>query len=261
MNPTDYNQFTHTLTTNCEADSRIVGLIALGSMAAQDYAPDQWSDHDFFLITQTGAQQAIKDDLSWLPNHMSVIFSHQEKQHGMRMFFADGHLIELAIFDLRELTEARINRYRVLVDKGGVAIATEKIVEQTNSWVAEQADNLDEAMAHFLSNVWVGYGRYQRGEKLSAHEFVKNHALVNLLKLIQHYVPTANHSLRDNLNPLRRFERLYPPLGQEIHEALSLDTPQTCLRLLQIGERELSPHMPDFPQKTFDTIFKFLNET
>jgi hypothetical protein len=26
----------------------VLGLVAVGSMAARDYEPDEWSDHDFF---------------------------------------------------------------------------------------------------------------------------------------------------------------------------------------------------------------------
>ena len=36
-------------------------------MADRDYSPDEWSDHDFFLISQPGEQEALRQDLSWLP--------------------------------------------------------------------------------------------------------------------------------------------------------------------------------------------------
>ncbi|MEM7333293.1 MAG: hypothetical protein AAF490_14480 [Chloroflexota bacterium] len=258
MNLDAYRQFTQSLTERCKKDGRIIGLIALGSMADQDYAPDQWSDHDFFLITQPGQQQSVKNDLSWLPNAENVIFLHQETHFGLRAFYHHGHLIELAIFDLNELSVARANRYRVLVDKGQVEAAIKTVVTTTEEIANKQADNIDEAFAHFLSNIWVGYGRYQRGEKLSGHEFVKNHALINLIKLIQHYSPADNHAQLDNLNPLRRFEQCYPELGQELMDAMAHSFDQTCLQFLGISERELHDRIPNFPSKLYQVLYAYL---
>ncbi len=260
MNSEKYHQFTQQLTTLCQADVRIVGLIALGSMANQDYAPDKWSDHDFFLITQSGEQQSVKDDLSWLPQSENVIFSHQEAQYGMRAFFKNGHLIELAVFDLEELKVARANRYRVLVDKEGVREAIENVVSLTDDIASKQEENIEEAFAHFLSNIWVGYGRYMRGEKLSGHEFVKNHALINLLKLIRHYQPAANKALLDNLNPLRRFELCYPEIGQQLNDAMNQPFQQTCIQFLQISEGVLADKHPNFPQDLYQILYSYLED-
>ncbi len=69
MDLKQYRTFTATLTETLAVDGRVVGLIALGSMAEQDYPPDRWSDHDFFVITEPGAQEAFRADLSWLPDH------------------------------------------------------------------------------------------------------------------------------------------------------------------------------------------------
>lgn len=258
MNLKQYEQFTKDLTALCLADERIIGLVALGSMAQQDYQPDQWSDHDFFVVTQAGQEQAIKDDLSWLPNADRVVFQHQEPSYGMRFLFDDGHLAELAVFPLAELKIAKANRYRVLVDKGDVNAILATLAQETTDWAIKQQANYEEALAHFLSNVWVGYGRYQRGEKLSGHEFVKNFALVNLAKLIVQFVPAEQKSLLDNLNPLRRFEQCYPKIGSELDEALALDVPNCCIRLLEIGERELAAHIPNFPQKAFETVRRYV---
>ncbi|MCI0417100.1 hypothetical protein L0222_30385 [bacterium] len=41
------------------AEESVLGLVALGSMAAQDYVPDQWSDHDFFVIVRSGHQEFL----------------------------------------------------------------------------------------------------------------------------------------------------------------------------------------------------------
>lgn len=259
MNVEDYDRFTAVLTQTCQQHPTILGLIALGSMAQQDYEPDQWSDHDFFLITPLGQQETLKKDLTWLPNADTVVLAFQDAQHEMRFLYADGHLVELAVFDLDELQEARINRYRVLIDKDEITEVVEGLSRKTAVWAAVQSNNVDKAMAHFLSNIWVGYGRFQRGEKLNAHEFIAYYALLNLLNLITHYLPTENKGLLDNLNPFRRFEKCYPKLGQDLYEALNSPIPEMCKRLMEIGERELAPQMSNFPTEAFEVVNRHIS--
>lgn len=253
MTPEQYNSFTEQLRMNCEQDGRILGLVAAGSMAQQDYQPDQWSDHDFFLIVQPNEQAAVKADLSWLPNHEQIVYHFPDSAHGMRALYADYHLVELAVFDAEELNMAKANRYRVLVDKANVTEQMAAVAAETAAFVTSTI-NPEQALGHFLGNLWVGYGRYQRGEHLSAHEFVKNHSLINLLKLLQQFVPSEQHALLDNLNPTRRFERCYPQLGARLNQAINVPTPETCRQLLAIAETELANRIPDFPQTAVNLL-------
>jgi lincosamide nucleotidyltransferase len=112
MNLTEYNQFTEELRLKLAGDDRVLALIAVGSMAQQDYQPDEWSDHDFFVITIHGVQEDMRRDLSWLPRPDALVFSFRETEHGMKALYAGGHLLEFAIFNKDELQMARINRYR-----------------------------------------------------------------------------------------------------------------------------------------------------
>ena len=63
MQPDEYRAFTDELTERLRADERAIGLVAVGSMADRDYAPDEWSDHDFFVITPPGGQEELRNDL------------------------------------------------------------------------------------------------------------------------------------------------------------------------------------------------------
>ena len=51
-----YQDFTRRLTGTLASQMDVVGLVAVGSMAERDYPPDEWSDHDFYIITQPGQQ-------------------------------------------------------------------------------------------------------------------------------------------------------------------------------------------------------------
>ncbi|MCL4255495.1 MAG: aminoglycoside 6-adenylyltransferase, partial [Anaerolineae bacterium] len=94
MNLTDYRNFTHTLLQNVQADPRVIGLVALGSMAEQNRTPDDWSDHDFFLVVQSGTQELFRQDTSWLPYADRIIMSIRETQHGLKVMYDMPHLIE-----------------------------------------------------------------------------------------------------------------------------------------------------------------------
>src|SRR3954454_25345021 len=120
MDADAYRAFTDELTDCARADERVVGLVAVGSTADSDYAPDEWSDHDFFLVSKPGEQEGLRQDLRWLPADERIAFSFRETAHGLKVFYDDGHMIEFAVFDVAEIALAGANRYRVLLDRGGV---------------------------------------------------------------------------------------------------------------------------------------------
>lgn len=248
MNQTDYQQFTAALRQNLAANGRVIGLVALGSMAQQDYQPDAWSDHDFFVITQPGAQERMRTALDWLPDAAHIIYHFRETAHGVKVLYASGHLLEFAVFDPSELDNIPVNRYRVLLDTTDelTPLLAQRQAATTHS-AARTLANVDQAMGQFLTTLLVGYGRYQRGERLSGHEFIKLYAVINLLKLLTHIVPSVNKSILDNLNPFRRFELAYPQLAAEINAIVQRQTPRAAADLLTLAQRELAPHMDSFP--------------
>src|SRR5688572_5532887 len=171
MKPKQYREFTQKLLDSLGQRPEIIGLVALGSMAAQDYAPDEWSDHDFFVLAESGYQEALRNDLRWLPGHEQIVFSFRETPHGIKVVYGDAHLLEFAVFDLEELKMARINRYRILLDRCNLESHMKKVREVTlNQRSQPDADWL---LGQFLTNLLVGVGRYRRGEELSGHFFVK----------------------------------------------------------------------------------------
>ena len=128
----DYRLYTAALTQSLADDPRVLGLIALGSMAEQDYLPDQWSDHDFFVVTIPGQQEAFRTDLSWLPNHQRIAFWFRDSPHALRAVFDSGHLLEFVLFDEAELAaHGQINRYRVLLDQSDVTRLAAEVAERT----------------------------------------------------------------------------------------------------------------------------------
>lgn len=212
---TDYHAFTAALVRNLEADPRILGIVALGSMAEHNRLPDRWSDHDFFVITEAAAE--LRETTSWLPRNDELALWFRETPHGCKGVYDDGHLIEYAVFTPEELRVARAYDYRVLLDRERIA---ERMAE-----IATPRPPSDRAWLHgmFLSNLLVASQRAQRGELPSAR-FMLAHAMRHLAALLG--------GGGDNLDPLRRFEHY------KLEQAMRLGPVSAARELLSIYERE-----------------------
>jgi hypothetical protein len=214
-------------------------------MAERGTIPDAWSDHDFFVIVTPGEQERFRRDLSWLPHPETIAFHYRETAHGVKALYADGHLLEFAVFDPEELRLARVNRYRVLLDR-------ERIEERLAELAAESARGSAESRAddrflvgQFLTALLVGVGRDARGERLAGQQLVRSAAIQHLLALLSKHVPAEHAAALDDLDPLRRFETAYPGLGTEIHHALEVPPARGALLLLRVAERELKAGLPE----------------
>ena len=211
-------------------------------MADRDYAPDEWSDHDFFLVSRPGVQEELRADLSWLPFSERIALSFRETDHGLKVIYDDGHMLEFAVFDLDELvTFGGVNRHRVLLDRGGV----EEAVLAAAAKPAPQRDDLH-CFGMVVSAALVAGGRGRRGEVLSA-AFLVTWGMTYLTRLIERHVPAPNASLLDGFDALRRFELVYPALGAELAAICELPPAQGGPALLDVLERELRPVLPDLP--------------
>lgn len=64
MDAVGYRRLTEDLATWAVSEPAVVGLIAVGSTAAVTHDPDEWSDHDVFVITAAGASAGLLEDPS-----------------------------------------------------------------------------------------------------------------------------------------------------------------------------------------------------
>jgi len=258
MNSTQYNIFTNELKDGLFKYKEVTGLVAVGSMAEQDYLPDKWSDHDFAVIVETGYQGKFPEDLSWLPDNGNIVLFFQESEHGFKVLYDNGHLIEFAVIDIEELYLLKINRYRILIDRGNVEEHLKKIKKITSQQAKLTFAN-NVLLGEFITSLWIGVGRYQRGEKVSAHDFVKFTALKSLMILIEKYLPSENKEIIDNLDPFRRFEFMYPDLGEEINEILLKPILDAAKQMLNVLERELSEYLDARHQEAINIMRKYLS--
>jgi hypothetical protein len=212
-----YHAFTEQLLATLTADPRILGLVALGSMAeVGGRKPDQFSDHDFFVIAEDA--ESWRGTTSWLPHPERIALWFRETPHGCKAVYDDGHLVEYAVFTPDELQLARVNDYRVLLDRERVsdrmaAIAARLDPPPDRLWL----DGM------FLSHVLVASQRARRGELASAR-WMLAHAMCFLVQLLG--------GGPDNLDPLRRFDH------HELEQSMRLGPAAAAKVLLDLYERE-----------------------
>ena len=132
-------------------------------------------------------------------------------------------MLEFAVFDLEEIALAGVNRYRTLLDRGGVEEACAHVRDHPRP----QHDD-EHLFGMVLTAALVAVGRGRRGEVLSA-AFLVTWGLTYLTRLIARVVPAENASILDNFDSLRRFERAYPALGEELAAAVRLAPPEAGL--------------------------------
>lgn len=238
-----HERFTTQLGERLARDPSVLGLVLLGSSSGEGTPPDAWSDHDFFIVVEPGAQERFRSDLGWLPDAGAIALSFRETAHGLKVVYESGHLAEFAVFEPDELRLARVNRYRVVLDRADIAGRMERVRGATVG--ASRPDPAWEA-GQFLTNLLVGVGRWRRGERRSGDLLVRCGALGHLLRLVAVRIAPDDPAAPDDLDPFRRFERGWPRIAGEVEQALSLATPEAADRLLSTAEAVLGrgPELP-----------------
>jgi hypothetical protein len=236
MDPAAHRAFTATLLARLSSDPGVIGLVMLGSGSGEPPGPDAFSDHDFFVVVPPGAQERWRTGLDWLPDATSLVLSFRETAHGVKALYASGHLAEFAVFDPDELALAWVNRWAVLLDRGGVAERMAAVRRATELSAPAPADARWLA-GQFLTQLVVGVGRWARGERLSGHQLVRVAALGQLVSLLRAGLPAGHLALLDDLDPFRRLERALPAEAAVLEAALLRPVPAAARGLLELAAR------------------------
>ncbi len=244
VTPERFAEFTRRVVSRAAAEPDVLGVVALGSTSGEPPLPDAWSDHDLFLVTRPGAQERFRTDPGWLPDAERLVLWHRETAHGLKAIWDDGHLAELAVFDPDELALARVNRYRVLLDRSDVAARLRAVRVATTSRTLSEHPDDRWLVGQLLGALLVGAARAARGERLSGHQLVRGAAVGHLLMLAARHLKPAAGAALDDLDPFRRAERGFPTLAAEIEAALRLPVPAAARALLDAAERALRDRVP-----------------
>lgn len=195
-----------------------LALLGLGSAGAELTRLDAYSDLDFFAIVQPGSKTRYITDLTWLSEIAPVAYAFQNTADGYKLLFADGIFCEFAVFEPAELAQASFTAVRIiwqaaefddqLVANGKRPSSPTTLLPATE-WLVGEA----------LTNLYVGLGRFRRGEKLSAMRFIQGYAVDRLADLASR-LEAAQPSLPDPFAAERRIEQRLPRFSQHLPDFL-----------------------------------------
>ena len=184
-----------------------LALIGLGSAGAEVERLDAYSDLDFFVIVQPGSKRTFLDSLFWLESVAPVVYSFLNTPDGYKLLFADGIFSEMAVFEPEELAGIPFSGGRIIWQAPGFELPVP--LSGNALPTAEPLRSIEWLVNEALTNLYVGLGRYRRGEKLSAARFIQGHAVDRLLDLAPH-IERSQAEQPDPFDPTRRFERSFP---------------------------------------------------
>jgi hypothetical protein len=199
-----------------QADSAALALIGLGSVGLELDRLDEFSDLDFFVLVQPHCKAAYLADLAWLAAAHPLTYFFRNTIDGYKALFADGIFCEFAVFEPDELANIPFAAGRVVWKRETVSAEVgtpQRILPEPASH--SEAWLLGEA----LTNLYVGLGRFRRGEKLSAARFIQGYALERVLELVERRLP-AQAVAGDPFNLERRWEQRFPQLIKWIERFL-----------------------------------------
>jgi hypothetical protein len=245
MDLTQFHQFTNTLQHTLSVDDRVRALVGIGSLA-QPERVDRWSDHDFWVITTIEGQAHFLSDLSWLPDYSAIALTLRPAPEYYTILYTNGHIAEFAVFAFTDLARGQLDRYRMLFDKNDIRTQIQALYERTSSKQSTD-DDTARAIGHFLVTLCTGAARDARGERLSAHKYIFQYALDDLLILITQHIPAQQSDLYDRFDPRRRFEQAYSDPSTLLIPLLRLTPIDAALQLLDIAEGLFHDRLPAFP--------------
>lgn len=180
--------------------NKVLAVLALGSCGKERDRLDEFSDLDFFVIVKDGYKNQFLNHLDWLSSIKPIEFSYQNTVDGHKVMFVDGVFCEFAIFETGELSEIPFAEGEIIWKEDGFDAelckpSYKKHDYHDNNWL----------IGEILTTIYVGLGRYKRGEKLSAYFLIQHRCVERLVSLLRMNSNVNNLNL-DLFNESRRFE-------------------------------------------------------
>ncbi len=258
MDAAAYKLYVEELHSRLLAEPQVRGLVLVGSTADPDKR-DAWSDHDFWVVTEPGAQGRYLDSISWLPNAGQIILTARHGAAYRSVLYGDQHKVDYVVTDEQGLASGTFERFEVVFDRGEVLSHAQSGFDRTRK---DRIEILRHSftLQGFAILVWSAYGRAARGELLSARTFLELASDV-LLNLLCVHTSLGRVPSVDSLDPRRRLERNNPRLALELLGILMNETLPACRQLLTFAERELRDRTPTLGWEEIDQVKSWIGES
>lgn len=236
----------------------LIGLALLGSASDAGAARrDEWSDHDFFALSAPGAGARLRPDLTWLPDQDRLVLTAREGDIGFVAVYDDGHVFEFAFSDAAELAGAVAGEASVVVDDDSGTTAELIARAQARAAASEGFDPANDARL-VLVKLLIGVGRSRRGERLNGNGFVRQWAPQHLVRAIRGRFADSSTTLRDTIDPMRRFERDFPQWGGRLADLLDRPLEESAHGQFTLLREVLEPGWDAFPTQAADAVARRL---
>lgn len=189
-----------------------LALLGLGSVGIETDRIDDYSDLDFFAIVAPGSKAGFLAELDWLAEAAPLAYSFRNTVDGYKILFSDGIYGEFAVFEPAELPAIPFAEGRIVWKRDGVDDAIRIPVRGP---AKRGAPDRDWCVGEALTCLYVGLGRYRRGEKLSAARLVQQHAVDRIVELAALVEPAGGGSA-DPYSAERRFETRFPSVAARL---------------------------------------------
>lgn len=189
-----------------ERSGHALALIGLGSVGVELERLDEYSDLDFFAVVEPGHKQAYIENLGWLASICPLAFAFRNTPDGYKLLFEDGIFCEFAVFEPDEMKHIPFSPGRVVWKQPWVA---ESIACPAQPQESHPTPTVEWLVGEALTNLYVGMGRFRRGEKLSAARFIQGYAVDRIVALAA-LVEPEQPAFRDPFTGERRFEQRFP---------------------------------------------------
>ena len=213
------------------ASGHALAVLALGSSGRELDRVDEYSDLDLWVIAEDGYQQSFLTNLDWIQAASPIIHRHKHGPTGYSILFEDGIFAEVDAFEVSDLatlgfTEARIAWKRPEIPD---------TIRFPNKPANPGQRALEELLGEALGNLYVGLGRFHRGEKLTAMRFVQVYAVDRLLEMA-HLLETEQPYWPDVFGNERRFEKRFPGIAGALPKLLQgyERTPESAQAMLEL---------------------------
>lgn len=190
-----------------------LALLGLGSVGTELDRLDDYSDLDFFVIVREGRKQWYIDNLDWLAAVQPVAYAFKNTVDGYKVLYEDDIFCKYAVFEPQEMANIPFSAGRIVwkADDFDEAI----LVPRSTS--APRPKSAEWLLGEALTNLYIGMGRYRRGEKLSAARFIQGYAVDRVVELAGE-IEDAQPTHRDIFTPERRFEQRFPAVTAHLPE-------------------------------------------
>lgn len=209
-------------------------VLALGSIGLEMDRIDEYSDLDVWVIAEDGYKEGFIKNLDWIRATSPVVFQFKHSPGGYGLTFEDGIFAEVDTFEAADMASLNFPEARIVWKAEDVPDSIRLPQHAPKPSESSPGEWLGEA----LGNLYVGLGRYHRGEKLTAMRFIQVYAVDQLLKMAP-LIETEQPVWRDIFGNERRFEWRFPDIAQELPDFLQgyERTPESAQSILEFFDR------------------------